>query len=155
MIKKFAIFFGVVTVLIAIDQAIKQFILNGFRWDSECISIVLAFNKGVAFSMFAFLDEYLKFIQLLLIAGLFIYLVIKREIFENFYIAFMPIFAGGISNIYDRFIHEGVVDYVYWHCYFDFAIFNFADVLIDIGVGLILIKYYKAQKSINHEAKSV
>ena len=54
--------------------------------------------------------------------------------------------AGGVSNILDRFVHGGVVDYVYWHCWFDFAIFNLADVLIDIGVVLILYINYKTSK---------
>jgi len=31
------------------------------------------------------------------------------------------------------------VDYVAWHCGFDFAVFNFADVMIDVAVGWFLI----------------
>ena len=48
------------------------------------------------------------------------------------------IFAAGISNILDRFIHGGVVDYIFWHYGFEFAIFNFADVMINLGVAMIL-----------------
>ncbi len=34
------------------------------------------------------------------------------------------ILGGAIGNLYDRFTQGGVVDYVYWHCGFDFAVFK-------------------------------
>jgi signal peptidase II len=64
------------------------------------------------------------------------------------------LYAGGISNIIDRFIHGGVVDYVYWHCGFDFAIFNLADVLIDIAVVLIIWQQIKEAKKKKKEEKN-
>jgi signal peptidase II len=86
--------------------------------------------------MFEFLQEYLKWIQITILVGIVIY-VIK---FENRNLLFPTalIVGPGISNIADRFTHGGVVDYFYWHCGFDFAIFNFADVVINLGVTLIL-----------------
>ena len=48
------------------------------------------------------------------------------------------IFGAGISNILDRFIHGGVVDYIFWHYGFEFAIFNFADVMINVSVAMII-----------------
>jgi signal peptidase II len=39
-------------------------------------------------------------------------------------------------------LHGGVVDYVFWHCGFDFAVFNFADVMIDVAVVLILLIHF-------------
>jgi len=50
--------------------------------------------------------------------------------------------GGALGNVYDRFIHGGVVDYVAWHCGFNFAVFNFADVAIDLAVVIILIMVY-------------
>ena len=49
-------------------------------------------------------------------------------------------YAGGLSNILDRFTYEGVVDYFYWHYGFEFAIFNIADVMINIAVAIIIYK---------------
>ena len=114
--------------------------------------MVLAYNYGVAFSMFAFLEENLKYIQIAIMVAGVIYLVFHKELFQQYYIPASLLLAGGVSNIYDRFIHVGVVDYVYWHCGFDFAIFNLADVLIDIAVVLILlISYLHSKKdSIQH-----
>ena len=140
-------FFGVLSLLIIADQIIKLFFVNGFAAHSGCISLVLAYNHGVAFSMFAFLEDWLKFVQMAALAGVAYYLYKEKQLFINFYYPVAFIFAGGISNIADRFTYGAVVDYVYWHCGFDFAIFNLADVLIDIGVVWILYKSYKISKN--------
>lgn len=134
-------------VLFIIDQIIKYgFVYLNFGFESKCISLVLAYNYGVAFSMFSFLQEYLKYIQLTIIFGIFIYLYFNKEVFSEYYIPISILIAGGLSNILDRFTYGAVVDYVYWHCGFEFAIFNFADVIIDLAVVLILYKQYQNYK---------
>ena len=139
MAKYYKIFFAVFIATFVVDQAIKMVFLNGFDWNSNCISLNLTFNKGVAFGMLAFLGENLKLIQVALIGGVFIYVLWQKEIIKDYYFPLGLILGGGVSNLLDRFLQKGVVDYVYWHCGFDFAIFNFADVMIDLGVLLILI----------------
>lgn len=103
--------------------------------------------------MFAFLEHNLKYIQIALLSAGAIYLYFNKDTFKTYYLPIALLFAGGVSNIYDRFIHIGVVDYVYWHCWFDFAIFNLADVLIDIAVVLILIISYLEGKKKNTQKK--
>lgn len=132
--------------LVLLDQYIKSIFVSGWEWHSEAISLVLTYNYGVAFSMFSFLAENLKYIQLGIITIAIIYLSVNKEVFNNYYIPITMLFAGGISNIADRFIHGGVVDYVYWHYWFDFAIFNLADVIIDLAVVLILWEQYISYK---------
>ena len=146
MLKKLLISIALFVVLFLIDQYIKMLFVNGYEARGECISLVLAYNYGVAFSMFSFLAENLKYIQIGIMAIGVIYLALNRDVFHLYYIPASLLLAGGISNIYDRFIHGGVVDYVYWHCWFDFAIFNLADVLIDIAVVMILWISYKESK---------
>jgi len=132
--------------LVALDQAIKSIFVDGWEWHSEVFSLVLTYNYGVAFSMFAFLAENLKYIQIAIIFSAAVYLYINKDVFEHYYISISMLFAGGISNIADRFIHGGVVDYFYWHYWFDFAIFNLADVIIDLAVALILFEQYRIYK---------
>lgn len=121
-----------------IDQAIKQIFLDGYRYIGDCIDLILVYNRGVAFSMFAFLAESLKWIQIALLSGVVGYTL---WLGKRCYVLPVGIMAGaGFSNVWDRFLHGGVVDYVYWHCGFDFAVFNFADVMIDVAVlGLFLV----------------
>jgi signal peptidase II len=136
--KKYIIFATVFIVVFVLDQIIKQVFLGGYGAEGNCISLVFTLNKGVAFSMFAFLGEYLKYIQIALIGGVFSYVLLQKDVMSEYYIPLGLILGGGVSNLIDRFMHGGVVDYVYWHCGFDFAIFNFADVMIDLGVAIIL-----------------
>ena len=124
-----------------IDQNLKQLFIDGYRFYSDYIDLILVYNKGVAFSMFAFLQEWLKWIQLVLIVGVGGYIVSLRQ---NCYALPAGILLGaGLSNIYDRFIHGGVVDYIYYHHWFDFAVFNFADVMIDLAVLWFVILNFK------------
>lgn len=132
--------FGLVGVFI-IDQNIKTLFVDGFRYYTECIDLILVYNKGVAFSMFSFLEGYLKYIQLVLVLGVLGYVFYLQKLCYAFPVGLL--LGGAFSNIYDRFIHEGVVDMVYWHCGFNFAVFNFADVMIDVAVVWILILNYK------------
>lgn len=133
---KFAAAF--IAIFIA-DQAIKWAYVAGYgRYEGEYFSLVLAYNRGVAFSMLASLGEWLKFIQLALISAVFAYLVWQKEILKDHTIAIGILLGAGSSNLLDRFVHGGVVDYVYWHKWFEFAIFNLADVMIDVAICIIL-----------------
>ena len=123
-----------------IDQNIKMLFVEGFRYYTDCIDLILVYNKGVAFSMLAFLDEWLKYIQLVLISGILAYVIYYKLCFA---IPAGLMLGGAFSNVYDRFIHGGVVDMVYWHCGFNFAVFNFADVMIDLAVVWILVLNFK------------
>ncbi|MDD2780420.1 signal peptidase II [Sulfuricurvum sp.] len=143
MLKTLAILLLAALGIFIIDQNIKWMFVEGFRYYTECIDLILVYNRGVAFSMFAFLEEGLKWIQLVLLAGVVGYTLWLKK---NCYILPVGIMIGaGFSNVYDRFIHGGVVDYVYWHCGFDFAVFNFADVMIDIAVVWLLILNFRPQ----------
>lgn len=149
MNKKAWLIFGITLVAIfGIDQWIKTLFLDGFRWQGDFFSLILTYNKGVAFSMFSFLEEYLKYIQLLLVGSLGVYLLFHQTLLHSYGIAIGLIGGAAFSNIYDRFIHGGVVDYFFWHYGFEFAVFNFADVMIDLGVLLIFYRSWRASKSI-------
>lgn len=152
-IFKFGLFFLVILLL---DQFIKQIFINGFRWNGEFFSLILTYNKGVAFSMFAFLEENLKYIQICIIALLLVYFIYQKNFFMKFPSLIGILIGAGSSNLLDRFIHGGVVDYVFWHKWFEFAVFNFADVMINISVGLILlIEIFSKKKDKNCKKISI
>lgn len=141
MLRPFLVLAFAAVGIFIIDQNIKALFVEGFRYYTDCIDLILVYNKGVAFSMFAFLEEALKWIQIGLLAGVVGYTLWLKK---NCYIFPVAIMIGaGASNVYDRFIHGGVVDYVYWHCGFDFAVFNFADVMIDVAVVWLLILNFR------------
>ncbi len=139
--RAFFIFLLVAIGTFIIDQNIKMLFVEGYYRAGECIDLELHYNKGVAFSMFAFVGPYLKWIQSLLIVGI-IYFVLKEGYLKRYAFPVGLLVGGALGNVYDRFVHEGVVDYIAWHCGFNFAVFNYADVAIDLAVAWILIMVY-------------
>lgn len=132
-------FLAVLTAVLLADQAVKAGFIAGWGWDSPCVSLVLTYNKGVAFSLLSFLGDSLKYLQLLLI-GAIAYAATKEGYIRSLPVASGLLLGAGLSNLLDRFTREGVVDYVYWHCGFRFAVFNLADVLIDLAVVIFLYR---------------
>lgn len=139
--KIFAIFFLVLLGTFIIDQNIKNIFVEGYYRAGECIDLELHYNKGVAFSMFASLGEYLKWIQATLVV-IILYVIFKEGYLKRYAFPAGLLVGGALGNVYDRFIHEGVVDYVAWHCGFNFAVFNFADVAIDLAFVIIIVMLY-------------
>ncbi len=135
------VFLLTVTGIFIIDQNIKALFVDGYYRAGDCIDLVLHYNKGVAFSMFAFIGPYLKWLQALLVGGILLY-VLKTGYLKRYAFPLGLLIGGAAGNVYDRFVHEGVVDYVAWHCGFNFAVFNFADVAIDVAVVLLLLMVY-------------
>jgi len=124
-----------------IDQNIKTLFIDGYRYYGEYIDLILVYNTGVAFSMLSVLGEWLKWIQMVIVVALLIFIFRLRKV--CFMIPVGLLTGAALSNIYDRFIHEGVVDYVSWHYGFNFAVFNFADVTINIAVAWLLLLNFK------------
>lgn len=146
MAKSLAIIFLSFIGIFTIDQNLKTIFVEGYRWFGDYFSLILTFNKGVAFSMFAFLEGNLKYIQLILLLGVFFYLLWDKKVLQEYSLPIGIILGAGSSNLYDRFIYGGVVDYFYWHKWFQFAVFNFADVMINVAVALILFITFRKRK---------
>ena len=141
--------------ILLFDQFIKYAFVN-FNWDvdGEYMSLKLAYNHGVAFSMFSFLQGYLKYIQLLIVLIATIYLLKNKGVFYRYFLPISILYAAGLSNILDRFTYGAVVDYFYWHYGFEFAIFNIADVMINFAVFiLILMQIQEARKEKRKDSK--
>ncbi len=156
--RSMVIFLLLVVGTFIIDQNLKVMAMeavNGVEYATilkgSCIDLELHYNRGVAFSMFAFLGDNLKWVQLLLIVGIIFYILYEGYV-KKYAFPLGLIIGGALGNLYDRFIHEGVVDYVAWHCGFNFAVFNYADVMIDLGVATILLLSlleYRREKKAN------
>ena len=155
MTRNILIFILVVVGTFVIDQNLKVMAMdavNGVEYmtiaKGACIDLVLHYNRGVAFSMFSFLGDNLKWLQLVMILGIIIF-VFYEGYLKKYAFAIGLIVGGALGNLYDRFVHKGVVDYVAWHCGFNFAVFNYADVMIDLGVAIILLISYLDYRKAN------
>ncbi len=148
MVRNILIFLLVAIGTFVIDQNLKIMAMdavNGVEYmtivKGACIDLELHYNRGVAFSLLAFLGDNLKWLQLVMILGIIVF-VFYEGYLKKYAFAIGLIVGGALGNLYDRFVHQGVVDYVAWHCGFNFAVFNYADVMIDLGVAIILLISY-------------
>ena len=139
--RSYVVFLLTAVGIFIIDQSIKVLFVEGYYRAGDCIDLVLHYNKGVAFSMFSFVGPYLKWIQSTLILAI-LYYVVQEGYLKRYAFPVGLLIGGALGNVYDRFFHPGVVDYVAWHCGFNFAVFNFADVAIDLAIVWILIIVY-------------
>ncbi len=142
MIRCYVVFFLAAFGIFLIDNSIKELFLNGLYFDSKCITFGYTLNRGIAFSMLSFLGQYLKWILATIIVLAFGYINLKRYILK-YPLILGILFGAAFGNLYDRFRFGGVIDYVYWHCGFNFAVFNFADVMIDLSILLLIWKSFR------------
>ncbi|MEH3112055.1 signal peptidase II [Pedobacter terrae] len=77
---------------------------------------------------------------LFLAYGLY-FLFAKRNLTMTMQIALCFLIGGGIGNLYDRIVHGSVTDFMHMDLYlFQTGVFNFADISIMIGVGILILQ---------------
>ena len=50
------------------------------------------------------------------------------------------ILAGTLGNLYDRLLFGGVRDFLHWYRYFDWPVFNVADICLVTGASLLVLE---------------
>ena len=140
-------FFALGVLLVAIDQLTKQVmpgildahggritVLPGF------LDLTLVTNKGAAFGLFQGQTTVFIVMAVLTVGIIIAYLSIVGEEERMVRCALVCIMAGAIGNLIDRVCLGHVIDFIFVHYGpYHWPVFNFADVVIDVGVGLILI----------------
>ncbi len=148
LILNFFLFFSIVIF----DQLSKKYLLfdiglnNSKPFIPGFMQFTIVQNTGGAFSI---LRQYPVFFQLLGVVNvlIFSYLTFCPVVTLNGMIktGCACILGGTMGNLIDRFVHSGVIDFFDLQ-FFNFAVFNLADVSIDIGVVLILIGWFVSRK---------
>ena len=141
--------FGVLSVLAAavlvgVDQLIKRWATavllpkTAMTLIPGVLELRYFLNDGMAFSMLAGKQKLLIAVTSLMLLGvLWMLFALKLTPLER--VAWTLVLGGGIGNLIDRiFRHGHVVDYLDFQL-FDFAIFNFADCCVVVGIVMFLI----------------
>lgn len=135
---------AVMAVLIVTDQLIKHIAASVLVGKDTVVAIpnILGWyyteNTGASFSMFSGKVNFLIVITSLIIIAGFVFLLRKKTKFNLLYIGVSLALTGGIGNLIDRIFRGYVIDYIQT-LFCDFPIFNFADCLICIGAGCMII----------------
>lgn len=130
-------------VLVVIDQLIKHWataaLLPVGNMDvlPGIVELRYCLNDGMAFSMLAGKQTLLigmTSVMLVVVAAMLF--TRKMPVWER--ISWTLILGGGVGNLIDRVLNGVVVDYINVQ-FMHFAIFNFADICVCVGVGLLML----------------
>ena len=130
-------------VLVVIDQLIKHWataaLLPVGNMDllPGVVELRYCLNDGMAFSMLAGKQTLLigmTSVMLVVVAAMLF--TRKMPVWER--ISWTLILGGGVGNLIDRVLNGVVVDYINVQ-FMHFAIFNFADICVCVGVGLLML----------------
>tara|TARA_B100001287_G_scaffold244698_1_gene221542 strand:+ start:80 stop:559 length:480 start_codon:yes stop_codon:yes gene_type:complete len=150
-------FYLTAALLIFIDLFSKGYIEDFFRQGEVInifpfLSITLAFNSGIAFSLFDFNNFFTDYV--LLFVGLIILIFLVRLFYQEHHapskVGLILIISGALGNIVDRAMDGVVTDFLLFFVgNTPFFIFNLADAYISCGAvlyfGIELFKYTSNQ----------
>ena len=140
-----------ILIIFTLDRFTKLYIINESEKFgdinisiSNFLSLILIWNKGIAFGLFSFDSSiiYNLITSLIIIINLIIiYLVITSDLLRSFF--YVIIFGGSLGNLFDRLYYSAVPDFIDFHYNgFHWFIFNVADIFISLGIiCLILIEF--------------
>lgn len=158
--------FSAIVLLTGTDQIIKIWAINNLKnqpskefiyfGDTKILNLTYLENDGAIFGSFGGMRWILICVTTALMAFCIYYLIKhKKEVLTL--ISMTLIISGGMGNIIDRIFRDGrVVDYFDVQ-FMNFAVFNFADCCVVVGVILLLIQiiimdFIKKDKVILEEA---
>lgn len=150
--KKKEKIYNICAFWVILDQVIKLMITMQMK-PYQKIRIIPGFfqlfytkNDGAAFSSFSGM-RYLLIIVSLLAFLILIHYIKKTRIQKKIGILSLGLLLGGlVGNLIDRLLYGYVIDYLSFTIFgYSFAVFNFADMGIVIGVFLFLIYVVKEE----------
>jgi signal peptidase II len=141
--------FALAAALVLADQVTKWAVLANFAYGERLeitgfLNLVLVYNKGAAFSMFADASGWqtpLLIVFALVAAGIVGTLIVKNPHKRLLCLGLALILAGAIGNLIDRLRYGHVVDFLDFHAMgWHWPAFNVADSAITIGAVLLILE---------------
>lgn len=134
-----------ILAMIIIDQISKYVISISCKLNQH-IEVIKNFfyitycrNDGAAFSILRG-NRWLFVILTIVAVGLIIYYLAKSKAKSWEKLSYLLIISGAIGNLIDRVRFGLVTDFLDFYIFgYDFPVFNWADICVTIGVGLLLI----------------
>jgi signal peptidase II len=139
---------GIAVVVVLLDQLSKIAVTKMLAYGQSIritsfFNLVLAYNKGAAFSFLASEAGWQRyfFTAISIAATLFILFLLKRHSGQRLFCCALALILGGaIGNLIDRVMYGHVIDFLDfyvrgWH----WPAFNVADSAITVGVVLFVI----------------
>ncbi len=133
-----------IALLVLIDQILKLLVIKylepigSFPLIDGFIRLNYAENTGAAFGSFSDHTWVLSLFTAVVIIAALVYLLGGKLKLGVSYVCISLIVAGGTGNLIDRIFNGYVVDYIE-PLFIDFAIFNFADILVTCSALVLMV----------------
>lgn len=142
---------------VILDQFIKIVITNTLTIGKSLVLIPQFFkltyveNTGGAWSILNSNTLILTIISIIVFTILIIYLKKHNKYTKLEVITYAFLVSGVLGNLIDRIIRKAVIDYLDFNIFgYNFPIFNLADILIVIGVGIMILETILNERSEKH-----
>lgn len=140
---------GIAAIVILLDQISKititrLFVLGQEQVVTSFFNLVLAYNRGAAFSFLSSESGWQRyfFTAIGVGAALFILHLLRRHAGQRLFCwALALILGGALGNVIDRLLYGHVIDFLdfHWAGWGHFPAFNVADSAICVGAGLFIL----------------
>ena len=135
-----------VVVLILIDQGTKLWALESLKPIHNMtvvdgiLDLTFVENRGVAFGMFSGQRWFILLLTILIAAGLlyFYKTLPRKQEYRPVRLSLILVLAGAVGNIIDRMFRGYVVDF-FEFTFFEWPVFNVADIYVVVGVILLAL----------------
>ena len=159
--KRNIIFISIFILIFTFDRLSKLYILNLAEINENLnlfvtpfLNFYLIWNKGIAFGLFSFDQNFIyNFITFLiaLITVIIFIIAVRSKDYKGYF--FISIFSGSVGNLFDRFYYSAVPDFIDFHLNdFHWFIFNVADIFISLGVICLIFVEIFFKKKINENS---
>jgi len=138
-------YFALILILISLDQFSKIYLYYNYNKllnkDFLIFTIEFVRNYGAAFNILSGSRIFLSCISVIssIILSYFIF-TRENKIINKYGLSF--ILAGSIGNGIDRILNGYVIDFIKIK-FIQFPVFNIADIVINIGVFILIISYFR------------
>jgi len=150
MNKKY-IYFFLAAFIFVVDRVSKMAALayctESARTINSYLSFEVVFNRGISWGMLNSTSDIVFVLVSLMIAVITAFLcwhAYYQYMRGNAILGEVCIIAGSVSNLIDRVVYGGVIDFIVLsYNTFSWPVFNVADAAIVCGVGILIFCYEK------------
>ena len=152
---------AIILIIFFVDRISKIYILKIAELENTVdiyltsyINLYLIWNKGIAFGLFSFEENFIYHvisIIISIISAVLVIMIIKSDGFKKY--SLISILGGALGNLFDRVCYSAVPDFIDVHINdYHWFIFNVADIFITIGVICLILDelfFYKKNNENN------
>jgi signal peptidase II len=145
-------YFIIAAIIFVVDRLSKiaalKWCLNTPYHVTSFLSFDVIFNRGVSWGMLHSKDTLafmLVTLMITVITAVVCWLAYRNYKKQMFILGEVCVITGSICNLLDRIVYAGVIDFIVLsYGKWTWPVFNIADMMIVMGVGLLFLRYEKS-----------